>query len=319
MDSLDSAIRKGKDVAYSPDNTRFKKMPAQPPPNAMPPDNDLEGSVRGGVPIRAQKQQPQPQSLLKTQRLARQQHQTPQSNTKSKEMKVAFTEFHNAPQFAQDSTSAYLGDEPSQHANDHFSALRHSAETDIASRYSESNISLALSPVAEDVVQIKTSRVLSPLLGTKTWSAGRRYLIAPAAAAMCPSHVLPVLSGNQKQAKHSDQPPCNNDPPSFPVFGSLILGAATVTHVGRSGKGEPYGWSSCVFVLRQNYLLEYEQESNMDDLPRGFAHLQHSVCHAHENFHDALHLQFYTSPCAKTGQRTVRVLVEVVTLLFSCV
>lgn len=338
VDSLDLPIHKGKDVAYSPDNVRFKKTAAELPDYLMPRVmyNDLEGSVRGGVPQGALKQSPpQPQRLHSLLR----QRQT--QRNKSKEMKVAFTEFHNASEFAQDSTSAYLGDEPSHHGNDNFSALdkngkrdsfcdtislvraykdccshfrlphcirfliiRVAMDTGHRSRYSESNLSLALSPVAEDVVPLKTSaRVLSPLLGTETWSAGRRYLIAPAAVTMCPSQVLPVLSGNQKQVEE-------HVPRSFPVFGSLVLGTATVTNVGRSRSRsvESYGWSSCVFVLRQNYLLEYAQESSsIDDLPRGFAHLQHAVCQAHENFHDALHLQFYSSPCAKAGQRTVRV------------
>ena len=64
-----------------------------------------------------------------------------------------------------------------------------------------------------------------------------------------------------------------NVPPS--AFGKIMLGKATVAALGvRSFFNEVYGWTSGIFVLRQNYLFEYRDDDNQKGLPWGYAHLQ---------------------------------------------
>ena len=90
------------------------------------------------------------------------------------------------------------------------------------------------------------------------------------------------------------------------AFGKTLLGKATVAALGmRSFLGEIYGWCTGVFVLRQNYLFEFRESDNLNGLPWGYAMLQHAEVYPHKHFTNALHLDFFESPCKKSGKRSV--------------
>lgn len=154
-------------------------------------------------------------------------------------------------------------------------------------------LSRSLDPVTEGSLLQTSQRMLKPIGGPETWGQGRRYLISPAILATCPMQVLPTLSGSHKIQTFDE---C--------VFGILELGAATMSYVGT--RKQASGWSACNLVLRQNYLLEYERDTA--GIPRGFAHLQNARAMAHVDFHNALELEFFGSPCAKADKRRVRTL-----------
>jgi hypothetical protein len=134
--------------------------------------------------------------------------------------------------------------------------------------------------------------MLKPVAGPDTWSSGRRYLIAPAVLATCPIQVLPTLSGSNKISSFDET-----------IFGVLELGDATMSYVGTRKASS--GWSACTLILRQNYLLEYDRDAGIMGRPRGFAHLQHAKAYPHQDFLNALELEFFGSPCAKSDKRKV--------------
>jgi len=121
------------------------------------------------------------------------------------EIKKAFTEFHNSTQYARDSTSAYLGDEPSTRNGD-MSAVAGAMnrcsmynpgfglQPALARNYSGATgcgishrlLSSSLPTVDENVSIHKSMRMLRPFQTVDCWQAGRRYLIGPAALAACP-------------------------------------------------------------------------------------------------------------------------------------
>lgn len=95
------------------------------------------------------------------------------------------------------------------------------------------------------------------------------------------------------------------------AFGKIILGKATVAALGvRSFFNEVYGWSSGIFVLRQNYLFEYRESDNLNGLPWGYAHLQLAEAYPHKHFTNALHVDFFEKPCVKSGKRSLLMRVE---------
>ena len=167
------------------------------------------------------------------------------------------------------------------------------------------NVSTSLPFGAVDEASLsiqKHLRLLKPIEATETWQQGRRYLTAPAALAGCPLSVVSSMSGTKletaKQAAHSED---------SRGFGIIDLGEALITYVGDKQHLSMGKWSRCRFVIRQNFLLEYDTETPIQGLPRGFAHLQFAVAYAHQDFGDALELEFYASPCAKGDQRVVSV------------
>jgi hypothetical protein len=149
-------------------------------------------------------------------------------------------------------------------------------------------VSVSLPVVNEDVVMNRSIRMLKPVQGPESWEPGRRYLIAPAALSSCPLLVLSQLHA-VKEHDYTES-----------VFGSIELGTATVKYVGPKHQD----WSTCNFLLRKNYLMEYEVGS-MTGTPRGVAHLQFAKCYPHDDFADALELEFYASPCARADKRVV--------------
>jgi hypothetical protein len=153
-------------------------------------------------------------------------------------------------------------------------------------------ISKSLDPVSEESFIHKSQRMLKPVVGPETWIPGRRYLIAPAVLATCAIQVLPSLSGSKRISTFDDS-----------MFGILELGDATMSYVGN--RKDSNGWSACTLVLRQNYLLEYDRESGVAGIPRGFAHMQYAKASPHQDFNNALELDFFGSPCAKSDKRKV--------------
>ena len=93
-------------------------------------------------------------------------------------------------------------------------------------------------------------------------------------------------------------------PPS--AFGKIHLGKATVAGLGmRSFLNEVYGWSTGVFVLKQNFLFEYREGDSLNGVPWGYAHLPLAEVYPHNHFTNALHLEFFEKPCIKSGRRSV--------------
>lgn len=143
-------------------------------------------------------------------------------------------------------------------------------------------------------------RVLRPIQGTEEWKPGRRYLIAPAALMHCPVQVFSLLSGGSPRL---DDATTNTTHPNH-IFGPLCLGTASMTYVGGTNAHQRGQWSYGLLSLFQNYLVEYDEESP-GMIPRGYAHLQHAKASFHPEFPNALTLEFYDSPCAKTDKRVV--------------
>jgi len=94
-----------------------------------------------------------------------------------------------------------------------------------------------------------------------------------------------------------------------PLFGCIVLGKALLSYVIQepTQHQQQRWWSSCILILRQNYLLEYDQQTGdvLQGLPRGYAHLQYARSYPHADFVDALELEFFVSPCAKADKRVV--------------
>lgn len=151
----------------------------------------------------------------------------------------------------------------------------------------------SLPTVTEDVVVTKSTRILKPVQGPESWEDGRRYLIAPAALSVCPLQVLSRISGHKYLEDYTDS-----------AFGTVELGKATVKYVGAQ-QHYSGSWVTCKFLLKQNYLLEYNADGSVTAAPRGFAHLQYANCYPHPDFNDALELEFYASPCARSDKRVV--------------
>jgi hypothetical protein len=169
-------------------------------------------------------------------------------------------------------------------------SANHAERSRMARSRSSQMLSRSLDPVVEGSLLAKSQRMLKPVVGPEAWGQGRRYLISPAILATCPMQVLPTLSGNRKITSFDET-----------VFGALELGAATMSYIGT--RKQASGWSACTLVLRQNYLLEYDRDTV--GTPRGFAHLQSSRASPHIDFHNALELEFFGSPCAKSDKRRV--------------
>lgn len=95
------------------------------------------------------------------------------------------------------------------------------------------------------------------------------------------------------------------------AFGKILLGKATVAILGmRSFLNEVYGWSTGVFVLKQNFLFEYREGDSLNGVPWGYAHLPLAEAHPHNHFTNALHLDFFEKPCTKSGKRSLLLRVE---------
>lgn len=291
-----------------------------------------------------------------------------------REKRKAFTDFHN---MGVDSTSAYLGDESSNHRNSLFlssmayppkasappssnvrgGAQSYDKRTTISPSTSENALKGKGTPIELDKKSdITPERALRPVRGPESWKKGERHSIIPAILCVCPFQVLTKVmaddGGNPPSRPssgqsllssspiigygigsmitdddhndsfqngwffadhHHPQPLRSSKPVGVPTsaFGKIILGKATVAALGvRSFFNEVYGWTSGIFVLRQNYLFEYRDSDNLKGLPWGYAHLQLAEAYPHKHFTNALHLDFFEKPCVKSGKRSLLMRVE---------
>lgn len=153
MDTLDTSMRRGQDKAHSPKllhPTSNHDVGSFVEPPFMP-DGTMDTSSKGGSPLPLHPRSPEkgrnspPSNLSKALRptnqvprhpgspKAREPESLPASLVSSAktqattEIKKAFTEFHNSPAFAKDSTSAYLGDDSSVSGNSHFAMYNKAA------------------------------------------------------------------------------------------------------------------------------------------------------------------------------------------------
>jgi Protein kinase domain len=223
----------------------------------------------------------------------------------SSEMKLAFTQIRHST--GEDATSVFLGDDPSlsNAQNALFTQKRIGTAAHSNTNLTGLDMGSLLEPVQERGTIISSSkRCLKPLLGVETWETGRRYLIAPAVLSACPVAAIQCLFGNSCATRRSADASSHG-----PVFGMIHLGECLLSYVtGASTAHTTKEWTSAQLVLRQNYLLEYDVEANVEtDVPRGFAHLENAETQLHEHFLDALELRFFGSPCAKADVRRLMI------------
>lgn len=291
-----------------------------------------------------------------------------------REKRKAFTDFHN---MGVDSTSAFLGDESSNHRNSFFlstvaypvnntrilptndtrgGAQSYDKRTTISPSTSENALKAkgAIKDELDNSADIAPERALRPVKGPENWKKGERHSIIPAILCVCPIQVLskvmsddsgntpPSIRSSSAQSllsgygigsmiaddehnnesnqngwffadHHQPQPRLSSKASGVPpsAFGKIMLGKATVAALGvRSFFNEVYGWTSGIFVLRQNYLFEYRDDDNLNGLPWGYAHLQLAEAYPHKHFVNALHLDFFEKPCIKSGKRSLLLRVE---------
>ncbi|KAL3907156.1 MAG: hypothetical protein SGILL_008985, partial [Bacillariaceae sp.] len=240
----------------------------------------------------------------------------------TEDIKKMFTNFHNASHYALDSSNAYLGGRSSSNMNlvgehdshvSYHATLMRTGGGSLAfsgGAMSDRDIMRRSPPLLETVDEADISihagmRLLKPIQGTDSWQTGRRYLIAPAAISACPLPSINKLSGSLVQ---SATEACASD--QARKTGTINLGEAIMTYIGEKHHLSLGKWSSCRLALRQNYLFEYETSTPINGLPRGYIHLQYALAYAHVDFPDALQLEFYASPCAKSDHRTLQIKVK---------
>mmetsp|Transcript_17960 Transcript_17960/g.20447 ORF Transcript_17960/g.20447 Transcript_17960/m.20447 type:complete len:911 (+) Transcript_17960:197-2929(+) len=205
------------------------------------------------------------------------QHFKTQTDTR-KEKKLMFTDLRNS-KHGKDSGSAYLGEEKSTHRGQHFDHLRSSKSSDGI-----------LKTVEEESIAASTSAILSPIKGVETWSQKQKYPMAPAIIAMCRSEVF----SNHVEHQNDDK---NIPSLESKLFGSILMGSAFVASLpsllDRTGVTmENCNWQRGCFVLRQNYLLEYESEGSLSLRPRGYAFLQGAVVRSHHVFEHTIQVDY---------------------------
>lgn len=158
--------------------------------------------------------------------------------------------------------------------------------------------------VRKDPSSINTSKVsLCPVQDTDDWVEKGRYLMAPAIMATCQEKVFSLSvaeeeDGNPALSSHSNE---NR------MFGQVLLGSAAVGQIVPKLVVEEYEWSTGNFVLRQNYLLEYEVSEKPVSRPRGFAFLQNASIRRHEHLLDSIRLEFcpYQNYSASSERKSV--------------
>mmetsp|Transcript_19329 Transcript_19329/g.45692 ORF Transcript_19329/g.45692 Transcript_19329/m.45692 type:complete len:912 (-) Transcript_19329:115-2850(-) len=230
--------------------------------------------------------------------------------------KKKFTEFHNEHQ----SESPFLGDDSSNHSKS--AALWTSPKGKLPTHTSLGGLQnllprqASLEPVPENIEYTK-DRTLRAFVAVDQWQTGRRYLIGPAAFEACPMQTSrSVLFGN----------PLNNNGEHVPVSApdaaasrsiarSVVLGNCLLSDAsaGKTSATTAKTWSRASLFLYQNYLLEYDQDAvnsssssqEFKARPRGYAHLEGAVARPHPDFADAVELDFFGSPCARSDYRSL--------------
>jgi len=215
---------------------------------------------------------------------------TNNTNNTDKARKIKFTEMHNSPTVAGDSTSSYLGEDKSIHHGQNFVPFTPPSGSSPNEYMRSQRGTLAhqtLTPVTEDESALSKKRILKPIEGTQSWSKNGEYLIVPAIMGMSPRSVFSFVEDLEKSCGDGGTAPSPEATPEAgeksPAFGKSVLGKAT--RVGARTA------APSVFVLRQNYLFEFEEWDNPNSQPRGLAFLQDSSVRVVKE--DVIQLEYY--------------------------
>jgi len=176
-----------------------------------------------------------------------------------KERKLKFTEMHNSRTTAVDSASSYLGEDKSVHYGQNFVNISQSGLGSSPNEYTRSQRPQILTPVNEDGALSK-NRILKSIKGVESWSKNgdSGNLIVPAIMAMSPQVTFSFVEEVEKSQKEYTS-----------AFGKYTLGKAR--EVGSKSS------VLSIFVLRQNYLFEFDESDN--SRPRGSLFLHNAdVC-----------------------------------------
>lgn len=235
-------------------------------------------------------------------------------SSSSSAMKKAFTEFHNSSTTGRDAVSAFLGDDPSHSGNSMAWSQRNQlaftsnriptiASHGNLARMDKTFLLRTETTIATDAMSVVSNlRVLKPIIGVDSWQADRRYLIGPAVFAACPAKVHQKILGSNTPIPADVAALSWNS-----VFECILLGECLLMSRSQLTPSPTQQWSSAILMIRQNYLLEYDTESNVLDTPRGYANLEYAKCTLHPHFPDALQLAFFGSPCAKSDERILMI------------
>lgn len=208
-----------------------------------------------------------------------------------KEHKMLFTEMRN--QFSTDTGTAYLGEEKSVQRGKNFAEL------------SQHKSFGSLSSVSEHIQDPATTKaqpscILTPIAGPEAWTENQRYLMLPAILASCPDNVFSLIGSSVPKTISDDE----NSTTLF--FSANVLGEASVAHVVSKGLiDEDYEWSVGTFVLRQNYLLEYDSTDNVNSRPKGYAFLQNATIRSSDRFPNSLRLDYHQNSSSSVPRKSV--------------
>ena len=219
-----------------------------------------------------------------------------EGSTESREkiMKAAFTEFHNSQHSGVDSVNPYLGDNSSVHKGRIFTMYGPIERT----KTGRMRLSCSV-PTENYIKRNREVTLLLPIAGTDNWSMENRYLIIPALFAQCPTSVLDFFWKKDSLQAPLDSPPLSvGDSEAFDnqrnnsQFCRQNLGMVAGISISQGMPIDSEGWLCRIFVLCQNYLLEYEQLDDINGPPRGYIHLQNALISAHPLFENAVELEF---------------------------
>jgi len=210
-----------------------------------------------------------------------------------KARKLKFTEMHNSTK-GGDTKSAYLGEDKSIHHGQNFVAVAQPSASSpngksSPNEYMRSQRGIVghqtLTSVTEDESALSKKRILKPIEGAQSWSKNGDHLIVPAIMEMSPRAAFSFVEELEHSYSNGDTLAPEATPEASGnslAFGKFVLGKATQVKSKTS--------SPSVFVLRQNYLFEFEERDNLNSRPRGLAFLQDSlVC----IINDVIQLEYY--------------------------
>jgi len=232
-------------------------------------------------------------------------------------MKKKFFELHNE----HSSESPFLGEEGSNHLKT--AAFWTSTRGKLPTYSSLGALApildkqASLDPVPENI-EITKERMLRPFVGVEEWKSGRRYLIGPAAFAACPIDTSrSIVFSNHPSSGAPTFLSATQAQSAGPVARSVVLGNCLLSYAlaGNRSSTTAKTWSRASLILFQNYLLEFDEDfitatrtastQEFKGQPRGYAHLQGATARPHCDFADAVELDFYGSPCAKSDFRSL--------------
>lgn len=222
-------------------------------------------------------------------------------------MKKIFTEFHNSKEYGQDTTSPYLGEDPSVAGANHFAvqfsggpAAHAAASSALPNPSVPSSNRPAVSSLRRSAAEAMPNLMRRSVL---------KPLARPETWLKDRRYLIgPAIAAISPTALLSNLPPgCG-----IGTAGSLAAAEAEYNHcepydrlligkVSVSTMTKDGNWTTpctIVLMLRHNLLFEYGEGAGINEGPDGFAHLQKSTSAAVKNSVTDLSLEFYGSPCA---------------------